>query len=58
VSAGEKIPYATAHAFQDAYLAFVGIAVFGLLLVITLKRPQTVNSAASRAAADKSSILA
>jgi EmrB/QacA subfamily drug resistance transporter len=59
VNAGEKpIPDAMAHAFQDTYLVLAGIAVFGLLLAITLKRPQTVNSAASKAAADESSILA
>ncbi|RAP78375.1 DHA2 family efflux MFS transporter permease subunit [Paenibacillus montanisoli] len=38
---GEQVmPEATTHAFHDAYLALVGLAIFGLLLAVTLKRPQ------------------
>ncbi|WP_308634127.1 MDR family MFS transporter [Paenibacillus silvisoli] len=41
---GEQVmPDATTHAFHDAYLALVGLAIFGLLLAVTLKRPQTTG---------------
>ncbi|MBP3964144.1 DHA2 family efflux MFS transporter permease subunit [Paenibacillus lignilyticus] len=41
VAEGEKpMPDAMAHGFHDTYLALAGLAIFGLLLAVTLKRPQ------------------
>ncbi|QHT61528.1 DHA2 family efflux MFS transporter permease subunit [Paenibacillus lycopersici] len=42
VSGGDKpIPDAMSHAFHDAYLVLVCLAVFGLLCAATLRRPKT-----------------
>ncbi|REE81252.1 EmrB/QacA subfamily drug resistance transporter [Paenibacillus taihuensis] len=41
---GEKpMPDAMSHAFHDTYLALAGLAIFGLLLALTLKRPKASN---------------
>ncbi|NBD23320.1 DHA2 family efflux MFS transporter permease subunit [Paenibacillus glycinis] len=42
VADGEQpMPEAMTNAFHDAYLVLVGLAVFGLLCALTLKRPKT-----------------
>jgi EmrB/QacA subfamily drug resistance transporter len=56
-NAGERMPNATSHAFHDAYLSLVGLAIFGLLLAVTLKRPKVEGSATPTHAVDEGTVM-